>query len=66
MCQWAGLPPTINYHSFRATGITIYLSNGGSLEDARAIAAHESSQTIRHYDRTGDRITLDEIERLRF
>ena len=37
----AGLPPTVNCHSFRATGITNYLSNGGSLEDARAIAAHE-------------------------
>ena len=62
----ARLPPTVNCHSFRATGITNYLSNGGSLEDARAIAAHESSQTTRLYDRTGDRITLDEIERIRF
>ena len=62
----AGLPPTINCHSFRATGITNYLSNGGALEDARAIAAHESSQTTRLYDRTGDKITLDEIERIRF
>lgn len=40
--------------------------NGGSLEDARAIAAHESSQTTRLYDRTRDKITLDEIERIRF
>ena len=31
----AGLPPTVNCHSFRATGITNYLSNGGALEDAR-------------------------------
>ena len=62
----AGLPPTVNCHSFRATGITNYLSNGGALEDARAIAAHESSQTTRLYDRSGDRITLDEIERIRF
>ena len=62
----AGLPPSINCHSFRATGITNYLSNGGALEDARAIAAHESSQTTQLYDRTVDRITLDEIERIRF
>ena len=62
----AGLPPKVNCHSFRATGITNYLSNGGALEDARAIAAHESSQTTRLYDRSGDRITLDEIERIRF
>lgn len=62
----AGPPSTINCHSFWATGITNYLSTGGSLEDARAIAAHESSQTTRLYDRTGDGITLDEIERIRF
>ena len=62
----AGPPPTVNCHSFHATGITNYLSNGGSLEDAQAITAHESSQTTRLYDRTGDRITLDEIERIRF
>ena len=43
-----------------------YHSNGGSLEDARAIAAHESSPIMRLYDRSGDRITLDEIERIRF
>lgn len=60
------LPSTVNCHSLQATGITNYLSNGSSLEDARAIAAHESSQTTRLYDRTGDKITLDEIERIRF
>ena len=59
------MPPTVNCHSFRATCITIYLSNGGSLKDARAVAAHESSQTTRLYDRTGDRISLNEIERIR-
>ena len=62
----AGLPPTVNCHGFRATGITNYLSSDSSLEDAPAIAAHESSQIARLYDRTGDRITLDEIERIRF
>lgn len=45
-------------------GITPYLKNGGTLENARAIAAHECSQTTRLYDRTGDRITLDEVERV--
>ena len=60
------LPPTVNRHSFRATGITNYLSNGHALEDACAITAHESSQTTRLYDHSGDKITLDEIERIRF
>jgi site-specific recombinase XerD len=51
-------------HSFRATGITTYLENGGTLEHAQAIAAHESPRTTKLYDRTADSITLDEIERI--
>ena len=60
----ARLSETACCHTFRATGITAYLSNGGTLEKARAIAAHESSQTTRLYDRTDDKITLDEVERI--
>ena len=52
-------------HTFRATGITTYLENGGTLEHAQAIAAHESPRTTKLYDRTADAITLDEIERIR-
>ncbi len=48
----------------KSLGITAYLSNGGTLENARAIAAHESSQTTRLYDRTNDEVTLNEIERI--
>jgi integrase/recombinase XerD len=51
-------------HTFRATGITAYLENGGTLEHAQAIAAHESPRTTKLYDRTADTITLDEIERI--
>jgi integrase/recombinase XerD len=51
-------------HSFRATGITAYLENGGTLEHAQQIAAHESPRTTKLYDRTSDEITLDEIERI--
>ena len=61
----AGLGVRANCHTFRATGITAYLSNGGSLENAQAIAAHASPRTTRLYDRTSDEITLDEIERIR-
>jgi integrase/recombinase XerD len=53
-------------HSFRATDITNFLQNGGSLENAQAIAAHESPRTTKLYDRTRDEISLDEIERVRF
>jgi integrase len=49
---------------FRATGITAYLEAGGTLENAQAMAAHESSRTTKLYDRAGDEITLDEVERI--
>ncbi len=52
-------------HTFRATGITTYLQNGGTLEHARQIAAHESPRTTKLYDRTQDEISLDEVERIR-
>jgi integrase/recombinase XerD len=58
------LPPGICCHTFRATGITAYLENGGTIEHAQAIAAHESPRTTKLYDRSGDAITLDEIERI--
>lgn len=60
----AGLSEHICCHTFRATGITAYLENGGTLENAQAIAAHESARTTKLYDRTGDEITLDEVERI--
>ena len=61
----AGLPANICNHTFRATGITTLLLNGGTLENAQAIAAHESPRTTKLYDRTNDEITLDEVERIR-
>jgi integrase/recombinase XerD len=63
-CKQAALGAAANCHTFRATGITAYLLNGGTLEHAQAIAAHESPRTTKLYDRTSDEITLDEIERI--
>ena len=63
-CAAAGLGGQANCHTFRATGITAYLLNGGSIEGAQAIAAHESPRTTKLYDRTADGITLAEIERI--
>jgi len=60
----AGLSTAVCCRSFRATGITAYLENGGTLEHAQQIAAHESPRTNKLYDRTNDQITLDEIERI--
>ncbi len=62
--QEAGLPSSTCCHTFRATGITAYLENGGTIENAQVIAAHESPRTTKLYDRTSDEITLDEVERI--
>ncbi len=64
LARQAKLSPDICCHTFRATGITAYLQNGGTLEHAQRIAAHESPTTTKLYDRTSDNITLDEIERI--
>lgn len=60
----AGLSDRVCCHTFRATGITAYLEAGGTIENAQAIAAHESPRTTKLYDRTSDQLTLDEIERI--
>src|SRR4028119_289762 len=62
--EYTGLPATTCCHTFRATGITAYLENGGTIENAQAIGAHESPRTTKLYDRTSDEITLDEVERI--
>jgi site-specific recombinase XerD len=61
----AGVHAPIGNHTFRATGITAYLSNGGALEHAQSMAAHESPRTTKLYDRTTERLTQDEVERIR-
>lgn len=60
----AGIATAICCHTFRATGITAYLTNGGKLEVAQQMAAHESARTTGLYDRRGDEISLDEVERI--
>lgn len=62
----AGIKTAIGCHTFRATGITVYLTNGGTLEKAQQMAAHESAKTTKLYDRTNDAISLDEVERIAF
>ena len=64
--QAAGLPTKISAHSFRATGITTYLQNGGKLEIAQRMAGHESSRTTGLYDRRSDEVALDEVERIAY
>ncbi len=60
----AGIETEIGCHTFRATGITAYLKNGGRLEIAQQMAAHESARTTGLYDRRSDEVSLDEVERI--
>src|SRR5476649_596586 len=60
----AGIGTKIGNHTFRATGITAYLKNGGTLENAAAMANHASTRTTQLYDRRHDEISLDEVERV--
>jgi integrase len=60
----AGVETKIGNHTFRATGITAYLKNGGTLEKAAAMANHASTRTTQLYDRRREELTLDEVERI--
>lgn len=62
----AGLTANIGCHSFRATGITLYMENGGTIGEAQKLANHADPRTTKLYDRSGDTVSLDEIERIRF
>ncbi len=62
-CLAAGLPPEICNHTFRGTGITVFLQNGGALEAAQGMAGHSDPRTTKLYDRRKDLATLSEIER---
>lgn len=61
----AGIGAAIGNHTCRATGITAYLKNGGTLENAATMANHASTRTTQRYDRRRDEISLDEVERIR-
>jgi integrase len=60
----AGIATKLGNHSFRATGITAYLKNGGTLKKAAAMANHASTCTTQLYDRRRDELSLDEVERI--
>jgi site-specific recombinase XerD len=60
----ANVTTKIGNHTFRATGVTAYLKNGGTLEKAAAMANHASTRTTQLYDRRSDEVSLDEVERV--
>lgn len=63
-CRAAGLGDRFTNHTFRATGITAYLKNGGLLEHAQIMAGHASPRTTKLYDRRAQEASLDEVERI--
>jgi len=50
----AAIKAKLGNHSFRATGITACLKNGGMLEKAATMANHASPRTTQLYDRRRD------------
>ena len=63
--QDAGVSEKIGCHTFRATGITNYLMNEGTLEFAQKLACRESARTTGLYDRRDEEVSLDEIEKIK-
>lgn len=61
----AGIATKLGNHSLRATGITAYLKNGGTLENAAQMANHASTRTTQLYDRRREELSPDEVERIR-
>ncbi len=60
----ANISTRVGNHTFRATGVTAYLKNGGTLEKAAHMANHASTRTTQLYDRRAEEVTLDEVERV--
>ena len=60
-----GLSTIYSNHSFRAAGITNYLENDGTLEVAQRIAGH-ADRTTKLYDRRGQKVLLEDMERIRY
>src|ERR1700687_4469298 len=59
----AGIETAIGCHTFRATGITDYLTNGGRIEVAQRMAGHSNAKTTGLYDRRND-VSVGEVERI--
>jgi site-specific recombinase XerD len=60
----AGIETAIRFHSFRATGITDYLTNGGRIKVAKRMAGHPNAKTTGLYDWPNDDISVGKVERI--
>lgn len=57
-CAAAGLSEEFCNHTFRGTGITVFLLNGGALKATQDMANHTDPRTTKLYDRRKDLATL--------
>jgi site-specific recombinase XerC len=62
----AGLPAHYSPHSFRATGITNFLENDGTLEAAQRIARSRGQPDHETLRRRGQKVLLEDMERIRY
>jgi integrase/recombinase XerD len=60
----AGIETAIGCHTFPATGITNYLTNGGRIEVAQRMAGHSNAKTTELYNRRNDDVSVAEVERI--
>ena len=60
----AGIETAIGCHSFRATGITDYQTNGGRIEVAQKMPGHSNAKTTGLYDRRNVVVNVSEVERI--
>ena len=62
----AGVTTAICNHTWRASGITVFLENGGAIEMAQYMAGHADPRTTKLYDRRRQQVTRGEVERIRY
>jgi len=62
----AGITGSYSPHSFRASGLTRFLEEGGTLEGAQNIADHADSRTTKFYDRRQQIVLREDVERIRY
>jgi integrase/recombinase XerC len=62
----AGVDAKLSNHTWRASGITNFLENGGALEMAQYMAGHADPRTTKLYDRRRQLVTRSEVERIRY
>ena len=62
----AGIVGSYSPHSFRASGLTRFLEEGGTLEGAQNIADHADSRTTKLYDRRQQVVLREDVERIRY